>query len=208
MRHFPNIVGMPKTKDKRRCLGVSVIVEGQLSSCTGWEAFPVKRLSLQRGPKSPPTHTTCKFAVSQKGLFVIRSQGLLRKGDSRHLGKTRSLGMKYGDQELTATLTCLKAAQDSLQVRASWALGHAGQSRPFLPARKVLNVSWTHLQAPLAYSKLDPQRYRGYVLGAGAPALQHVLEQHKGQDSAPAQLQKPSLEETVTAELIIQLLRN
>lgn len=162
MRHFPNIVGMLKTKDKRRCLGVSVVAEGQLSSHEGFSAFPVKRLSLQRGPKPLLTQTTCKFAVPQKGLFAIRSQGLLRKGDSRCLCETHSRGLKYPSsdptprrglcqhhyQELTATLTCPKAAQDSLQARALWTLVHPEQSRSLLPARRMFNTSCTHLQVP------------------------------------------------------------
>ena len=151
-------------------------------------------MRLQRGLKSLLTQTTCKFAVPQKGLFAIRSQGLLRKGDSRYLCKTHSLGLKHPSsdptprrgpchhcyQELTATLACLKAAQDSLQARALWTLVHPGQSRPLLPARKVFNTSCTHLQVPLVRSKLEFQRDGGYVLGPGAPALQLVLTQGPG----------------------------
>lgn len=196
---------MLKKKDKRRHLGVSVIVESQLSSHTDCEAFLVERLSLQRGLKPLPTQTTCKCTMPQKGPFVIQSQGLLRKGNSKCLCPTHSLGLQLPSssptpwrrlcqhccQEFTTTIACLRVAQDNLQAKASRTLGHPGQFRPLLPARKVFNAPCTHLQVLLAHSRFELQWDGGYVLGPGDPALQHVLRHHRGQDSALGQLQKP-----------------
>lgn len=171
MQCFTNSVGTLKKKDKRRHLGASVIVEGQLSSHADCEAFLVKTLSLQRGLKPLPTQTTCECAMLQKGPFVIQSQGLLRKGDSKCLCPTHSLGLQllsssptpwrrlcqHCCQELTTTLACLRAAQDNLQARVPRTPAHPGQSRPPLPDRKMFNASCTHLQILLARSKFELQ---------------------------------------------------
>lgn len=194
-------------------LGVAATVVGLslpllISSHASWETFPVKSLSLQKVLKSLPTRTTCEFAMPQKGLLVIQSQGLLRKSYSRHLCETQSLGLKYPSSEgtmpasLSGALVYLKAARTASK---QGQLGvHSGTP---LPARKAFKMSCTHLQVPLVCSKFELQWDRGDVLGPGAPTLQSVLEQHKGRDSALGQLQKSSLEMTTTGQLNRELLR-